>query len=201
MLNLLSGYYEPTAGAIRYLGEELGKATVQRRAAPRHRPHLPEAAPAGRAVGARQRGARRLAAQPRRLRRHALRPALDRRERPGPARARRPSCCTASASAMPSIAAPTCSSMRSSASWRSPAALRCRPRFILLDEPAGGLTAAEIDHLGGLLRTHPRCRHRRAAGRAPHRLRLPRLRPRHDAGRRADDQARDARPRCAPIPK
>jgi ABC-type branched-subunit amino acid transport system ATPase component len=27
-----------------------------------------------------------------------------------------------------------------------------RPRFILLDEPAGGLTGAEIDHLGAILR-------------------------------------------------
>jgi len=27
-----------------------------------------------------------------------------------------------------------------------------RPRFILLDEPAGGLTAAEIDHLGAVIR-------------------------------------------------
>ena len=31
-----------------------------------------------------------------------------------------------------------------------------RPRFILLDEPAGGLTGAEIEHLGRLLR-RPRC--------------------------------------------
>ena len=32
-------------------------------------------------------------------------------------------------------------------------ALALRPRFVLLDEPAGGLTTAEIDHLAGIVRT------------------------------------------------
>lgn len=32
-------------------------------------------------------------------------------------------------------------------------ALMLRPRFLLLDEPAGGLTGAEIEHLGGIVRT------------------------------------------------
>ncbi len=36
-------------------------------------------------------------------------------------------------------------------------ALAMRPRFILLDEPAGGLTAQEIDHLTGILRTLRDC--------------------------------------------
>ena len=31
--------------------------------------------------------------------------------------------------------------------------LALRPRFILLDEPAGGLTGAEIEHLGAVIRT------------------------------------------------
>ena len=32
-----------------------------------------------------------------------------------------------------------------------------RPKFILLDEPAGGLTPAEIEHLGGVIRTLRDC--------------------------------------------
>ncbi|MCA3131246.1 MAG: ABC transporter ATP-binding protein, partial [Rhodocyclaceae bacterium] len=32
-------------------------------------------------------------------------------------------------------------------------ALAARPRFVLLDEPAGGLSTDEIDHLGGILGT------------------------------------------------
>jgi branched-chain amino acid transport system ATP-binding protein len=36
-------------------------------------------------------------------------------------------------------------------------ALTLRPRFILLDEPAGGLTGAEIERLGGIIRTLRDC--------------------------------------------
>ncbi len=35
--------------------------------------------------------------------------------------------------------------------------LAMRPRYILLDEPAGGLTPAEIRHLGGVIRTMRDC--------------------------------------------
>jgi len=35
--------------------------------------------------------------------------------------------------------------------------LMLRPRFILLDEPAGGLTGAEIDHLGAIIKTMRDC--------------------------------------------
>ena len=36
-------------------------------------------------------------------------------------------------------------------------ALAMRPRYVLLDEPAGGLTPVEIDHLGGVIRTMRDC--------------------------------------------
>ena len=56
-------------------------------------------------------------------------------------------------------------------------ALMLRPAFLLLDEPAAGLSADEIRRLGALVRAISRQRHRRAAGGAPCRPDLRDLRP------------------------
>jgi ABC-type Fe3+/spermidine/putrescine transport system ATPase subunit len=59
--------------------------------------------------------------------------------------------------------------------------LAMRPKFILLDE-AGRRPDAAGDRAPGQRRAdRARRRHRRAAGGTPHRLRVPHLRPRHDA--------------------
>ena len=60
-------------------------------------------------------------------------------------------------------------------------ALMLRPAFLLLDEPAAGLSAEEIRRLGALIKAISRAGHRRAAGRAPCRPDLRHLRPRHRA--------------------
>ena len=152
MLNLLSGYYEPTSGAIRYRGEELGKATVQRRAAlgiarTFQQPRLLGAlsvldnatlgcwthSRAGfvatllglPAVGAADKVLREQATEL--LHGVGLGHAIHRR-----------------------------ANLLEHAEQRFleiARALALRPCFLLLDEPAGGLTTTEIDHLGGLLRT------------------------------------------------
>jgi ABC-type branched-subunit amino acid transport system ATPase component len=152
MLNLLSGYYEPTSGSIRHRGEELGKATVQRRAAigiarTFQKPRLLGAlsvldnATLGGWIHSRAGftatlfGVPSVNAGDKLLREHAtellhgvgLGHAIDRR-----------------------------ANLLEHAEQRFleiARGLALRPRFILLDEPAGGLTAAEIDHLGNLIRT------------------------------------------------
>jgi len=152
MLNLLSGYYEPTAGAIRYLGEELGKATVQRRAAlgiarTFQKPRLLGAltvldnAMLGAWTHSRAGfvatlfGLRSVAASDRALRDEAAE--LLHGVGLGHAINRRANLLEHAEQRFLEIAR----------------GLALRPGFILLDEPAGGLTAAEIEHLGGLLRT------------------------------------------------
>ena len=152
MLNLLSGYYEPTAGAIRYLGEELGKATVQRRAAlgiarTFQKPRLLGAltvldnAMLGAWTHSRAGfvatlfGLRSVAASDRALRDKAAE--LLHGVGLGHAINRRANLLEHAEQRFLEIAR----------------GLALRPGFILLDEPAGGLTAAEIAHLGGLLRT------------------------------------------------
>ena len=60
-------------------------------------------------------------------------------------------------------------------------ALMLRPAFLLLDEPAAGLSAEEIRRLGELIKAISRARHRRAAGGAPRRPDLRHLRPRDRA--------------------
>ena len=152
MLNLLSGYYEPTAGAIRYLGHELGKATVQRRAAlgiarTFQKPRLLGAltvldnAMLGAWIHSRAGFVATLfdlpsvAASDKTLRKEAAE--LLHGVGLGHAVQRRANLLEHAEQRFLEIAR----------------GLALRPRFILLDEPAGGLTAAEIEHLGGLLRT------------------------------------------------
>ncbi len=152
MLNLLSGYYEPSAGAIRYLGHELGQATVQRRAVL---------------------GIARTFQKPRLL--GAL-TVLDNAVLGGWTHSR--SGFVATLFGLPSVASNDRTLREEAAELlhgvglghavhrranllehaeqrflEIARGLALRPRFILLDEPAGGLTAAEIEHLGGLLHT------------------------------------------------
>ena len=70
-------------------------------------------------------------------------------------------------------------------------ALMLRPAFLLLDEPAAGLSAEEIRRLGALV-VAMAGRHRRAAGGTSRRPDLRHLRPRHRAQSRQDARGRDA---------
>ena len=152
MLNLLSGYYEPTAGAIRCRGEELGKATVQRRAAigvarTFQKPRLLGAltvldnAMLGAWTHSRAGfvatlfGLPSVAAGDHALRERALE--LLHGVGLGHAIDRRANLLEHAEQRFLEIAR----------------GLALEPRFILLDEPAGGLTNAEIAHLGALLGT------------------------------------------------
>ena len=64
-------------------------------------------------------------------------------------------------------------------------ALMLDPEFLLLDEPAAGLSSDEIERLGGLIKAISAPRHRRAAGGAPCRPDLRHLRSGHRAQSRA----------------
>ena len=71
-------------------------------------------------------------------------------------------------------------------------ALMLRPAFLLLDEPAAGLSAEEIERLGALHAGDRPGRHRRAGGGAPPRSDLRHLPPRHRAQSRQDTGGRDS---------
>jgi branched-chain amino acid transport system ATP-binding protein len=152
LLNLLSGYYQPTSGSIRHDGEELGAATVQRRARigvartfqkPRLLPTLSVldnavlgAWPHARAgFLATAFGLPSVAREEKTLRAHAA----ELLHGVGLAHVihRRANLLDHAEQRFLEIAR----------------GLAMRPRFILLDEPAGGLTGNEIDHLSDVIRT------------------------------------------------
>ena len=152
LLNMLSGYYEPSAGSIRYRGQELAGAPVQTRAAigiartfqkPRLLPMssvldnvvLGAWIHAGSGFLATAFGLPSVAAEDRLLRERATE--LLHGIGLGEVMARRANTLDHAQQRFLEIAR----------------ALALCPRFILLDEPAGGLTGAEIDHLGAVIHT------------------------------------------------
>ena len=152
LLNLLSGYYQPTSGSIRHDGEELGAATVQRRACigvartfqkPRLLPTLSVldnavlgAWPHARAgFLATAFGLPSVAREDKALREHAAE--LLHGVGLGHVINRRANLLDHAEQRFLEIAR----------------GLAMRPRFILLDEPAGGLTGNEIEHLSDVIRT------------------------------------------------
>jgi ABC-type branched-subunit amino acid transport system ATPase component len=152
LLNLLSGYYNPTAGTVSYLGEELGTKTVQRRASigiartfqkPRLLPTLSvlDNVTLGAWEHSKTGFVASLFGLPRSLREdRALRArATELLHGVGLGHAihRRAGSLEHTEQRFVEIAR----------------GLAMRPRFILLDEPAGGLSHAEIDHLAAIIRT------------------------------------------------
>jgi ABC-type branched-subunit amino acid transport system ATPase component len=152
LLNLLSGYYQPSAGSIRHDGEELAAATVQHRARigiartfqkPRLLPTLSvlDNAVLGAWPHARSGllasafGLPQVAREDRALREHATE--LLHGVGLGDVIGRRASLLDHAQQRFLEIAR----------------GLALRPRFILLDEPAGGLTSNEIDHLAAVIGT------------------------------------------------
>ena len=152
MLNLLSGYYQPDAGSIRLDGEELSAASVQHRAyigvartfqKPRLLPTLsvldnavlgawPHAKGGFIATAL---GAPSVAREDAALRAHATE--LLHGVGLGHVLGRRANLLSHAEQRFLEIAR----------------GLALRPRFVLLDEPAGGLTEPEIEHLGAVIRT------------------------------------------------
>ncbi|MEF7612559.1 ABC transporter ATP-binding protein [Aquincola sp. MAHUQ-54] len=152
LLNMLSGYYEPTAGEIRYRDLSLGAASVQQRAAI---------------------GVARTFQKPRLL---PMLPVLDNTMLGAWSHAR--SGFLATALGLPAGRAEE-AALRERATellhgvglgavihrrangldhaqqrfLEIARGLALQPRFLLLDEPAGGLTGAEIEHLGAVIRT------------------------------------------------
>ena len=152
LLNLLSGYYQPTSGWIRHDGEDLAAATVQRRARigvartfqkPKLLPTLSVldnavlgAWPHARAgFLATAFGLPSVAREDKALREHAAE--LLHGIGLGHVINRRANLLDHAEQRFLEIAR----------------GLAMRPRFILLDEPAGGLTSHEIEHLSDVIRT------------------------------------------------
>ena len=152
LLNMLSGYYEPSAGQIRHRSLELAGASVQQRALigvartfqkPRLMPMLSvlDNAVLGAWTHARSGfiatalGLPSVGRDERALRAHATE--LLHGVGLGAVIARRANTLDHAQQRLLEIAR----------------CLALRPRFILLDEPAGGLTGAEIEHLGAVIRT------------------------------------------------
>ena len=152
LLNLLSGYYQPTSGSIRHDGEDLAAATVQRRARigvartfqkPKLLPTLSVldnavlgAWPHARAgFLATAFGRPSVAREDKTLREHAAE--LLHGIGLGHVINRRANLLDHAEQRFLEIAR----------------GLAMRPRFILLDEPAGGLTSHEIEHLSDVIRT------------------------------------------------
>jgi ABC-type branched-subunit amino acid transport system ATPase component len=152
LLNLLSGYYEPTSGSIRCRGEDLSRSAVQRRAAigiartfqkPRLLPALSVLDNA--TLGAWRHsssgflptllGLPHILRQDRELQANAAE--LLHGVGLGHAINRRAGLLEHAEQRFLEIAR----------------GLALKPRFILLDEPAGGLTHAEINHLGNIIHT------------------------------------------------
>jgi ABC-type branched-subunit amino acid transport system ATPase component len=152
LLNMLSGYYEPSSGQVRCGAVDLAGAPVQQRAAigiartfqkPRLLPMLPvlDNAMLGAWTHAETGflatalGLPAVAAEDRRLRERATE--LLHGVGLGAVIGRRANTLDHAQQRFLEIAR----------------GLAMEPRFILLDEPAGGLTEAEIEHLGAVIRT------------------------------------------------
>ncbi len=152
LLNMLSGYYEPTRGNIRHAGEELAGANVQRRAAigiartfqkPRLLPTLSVLDNAVLGAWTHARGGflatalgwPSVAKEDRALRTRATE--LLHGVGLGAMVERRANLLDHAQQRFLEIAR----------------GLALGPRFLLLDEPAGGLTGAEIEHLGAVIHT------------------------------------------------
>ena len=152
LLNMLSGYYQPSAGSIRHRGEDLASATVQRRAhigiartfqKPRLLPTLSVLDNA--VLGAWPHSRASFLATAFGL------PSVGREEKALRAQA---------AEILHGIVLGHVIKRRANlldhAEQRFLELARglvMRPRFILLDEPAGGLTGHEIEHLADVIRT------------------------------------------------
>ena len=146
-------------------GRAACRACRRSRAFARHRPHLPDPARDRRVLGARERDDRRHHRGParvssRRCCRIAAQP--PRRTHAGGQGARR--CSAWSGWKRWPMSAPTGCSTASCVSSEIARALMLDPDFLLLDEPAAGLSGDEIERLAGLIKAISRARHRRAAG-------------------------------------
>lgn len=152
LLNMLSGYYQPSSGSIRHGGQELASAPVQHRAfigvartfqKPRLLPTLSVLDNVTLGAWAHARGGflatalglPRVAREDKALRAQATE--ILHGVGLGHVIGRRANLLDHAQQRFLEIAR----------------GLAMRPRFILLDEPAGGLTGNEIDHLGDVIRT------------------------------------------------
>lgn len=152
LLNMLSGYHAPDTGAVRLDGAALAGATVRQRA----RAGIARTFQKPRLVGALSVLNNALAgawrdAPPSFLGAALSLPGMARQERALRARAQELVCGLGLGHALHRPAA-----LLEHAEQRFveiARALAGRPRFLLLDEPAGGLTGAEIGHLEAVVRT------------------------------------------------
>ncbi len=155
-LNVISGYYRPNSGTMKLGGIDLPFDTPHARAAIPHRPYIPDAAPGRRRLGSGERHDRRHRAGQGQLCRIDAGPAAPPARREAPqgcgdagARHRRPR------NRWPQVRADRLqhSELRFMEIAR---AMMLQPAFLLLDEPAAGLSADEIRRLGALIKAMSR---------------------------------------------
>ena len=147
MFNVVSRIYEPAAGRLDFDGTDLLRVPPHGIADHRHRPHVPEPRAVPVDDAARERHGRR--AQPGQGRVRPSRSAASGWRRRTAGCATRPATsCTSSGSVTlmfrPAAGLPFGTLKR----LEIARALAARPRFLLMDEPASGLTHGEVDELG-----------------------------------------------------